>query len=215
MSAIRSPNSSWKETVKKRDNENTEQIDKGIHSRNSSWKEKMNKNEMDEVFTVYKLIILYMLDRAEGDVTQAMLSTFLLESGYANFVSLAESYAQLEKRDLVRIRMEGDKKFLQLTDAGKEALGFFCAQLNPLIRKQVDEWLVEHGRQIREDREVTAVYERMVSGVYEVRMSVKERGVTQLEVKLSVPDAASAEAIAGKWKEKNTGIYQYLIENLF
>ena len=50
----------------------------------------MNKNEMDEVFTVYKLIILYMLDRAEGDVTQAMLSTFLLESGYANFVSLAE-----------------------------------------------------------------------------------------------------------------------------
>lgn len=215
MSVIRSPNSSWKETAKKRDNENTEQIDKGIYSRNSSWKEKMNKNEMDEVFTVYKLIILYMLDRAEGDVTQAMLSTFLLESGYANFVSLAESYAQLEKRDLVRIRMEGDKKFLQLTDAGKEALGFFCAQLNPLIRKQVDEWLVEHGRQIREDREVTAVYERMVSGVYEVRMSVKERGVTQLEVKLSVPDAASAEAIAGKWKEKNTGIYQYLIENLF
>ena len=70
----------------------------------------MNKNEMDEVFTVYKLIILYMLDRAEGDVTQAMLSTFLLESGYANFVSLAESYAQLEKRDLVRIRLEGDKK---------------------------------------------------------------------------------------------------------
>ncbi|HAL60179.1 MAG TPA: hypothetical protein DCP64_12620 [Sarcina sp.] len=186
-----------------------------IRSLNSFWKEKMNKNEMDEVFTVYKLIILYMLDRAEGDVTQAMLSTFLLESGYANFVSLAESYAQLEKRDLVRIRLEGDKKFLQLTDAGKEALGFFCAQLNPLIRKQVDEWLVEHGRQIREDREVTAVYERMVSGVYEVRMSVKERGVTQLEVKLSVPDAASAEAIAGKWKEKNTGIYQYLIENLF
>ena len=30
---------------------------------------------MDEVFTVYKLIILYMLDRAEGDVTQAVLSS--------------------------------------------------------------------------------------------------------------------------------------------
>ena len=170
---------------------------------------------MDEVFTVYKLIILYMLDRAEGDVTQAMLSTFLLESGYANFVSLAESYAQLEKRDLIRIYMEGEKKFLSLTDAGREALTFFCTRLNPQIRKQVDEWLVEHGRQIREDREVTAVYERMVSGVYEVRMSVKERGVTLLEVKLSVPDAASAEAIAGRWNEKNAGIYQYLIENLF
>ena len=41
---------------------------------------------MDNVFTVYKLIILYMLDRAEGEVTQGMLSSFLLESGAADYV---------------------------------------------------------------------------------------------------------------------------------
>ncbi len=170
---------------------------------------------MDNVFTVYKLIILYMLDRAEGEVTQGMLSSFLLESGYANFVSLAESYAQLEKQGLVRIILSGDKKFLKLTDAGIQALGFFGGQLSPQIRSQVDEWLVENGRRIREDREVTAVYERMTSGVYEVRMSVREKDVTLLEVKIAVPDAASAEAVAGKWAEKNADIYQYLIENLF
>ena len=170
---------------------------------------------MDNVFTVYKLIILYMLDRAEGEVTQGMLSSFLLESGYANFVSLAESYAQLEKQGLVRIILSGDKKFLKLTDAGIHALGFFGGRLSPQIRSQVDEWLVENGRRIREDREVTAVYERMTSGVYEVRMSVREKDVTILEVKIAVPDADSAEAVAGRWQEKNTDIYQYLIENLF
>jgi hypothetical protein len=170
---------------------------------------------MDNVFTVYKLIILYMLDRAEGEVTQGMISSFLLEGGYANFVSLAESYAQLEKQGLVRIILRGDKKFLKLTDAGIQALGFFCGRLSPQIRGQVDEWLVENGHRIREDREVSAVYERMTSGVYEVRMSVREKDVTLFEVKISVPDAASAEAVAGKWQEKNTDIYQYLIENLF
>ena len=55
----------------------------------------------------------------------------------------------------------------------------------------------------------------MTSGVYEVRMSVREKDVTLFEVKISVPDAASAEAVAGKWAEKNADIYQYLIENLF
>lgn len=169
----------------------------------------------DEVFTVYKLIILYMLDRAEGDVTQAMLSSFLLESGYANFVSLAESYDQLEKRGLVRIVMVGEKKFLHLTEAGRQAYGFFWRQLSPQIRAQVDDWLRENGQKIREDREVTAVYEKMTSGVYEVRMSVRERNATLLEVKLSVPDAASAAEIADKWEEKSTAVYQYLIENLF
>ena len=74
---------------------------------------------------------------------------------------------------------------------------------------------MENGRRIREDREVNAVYERMTSGVYEVRMSVREKDVTILEVKIAVPDADSAEAVAGRWQEKNTDIYQYLIENLF
>ena len=169
----------------------------------------------DTVFTVYKLIILYMLDRAEGEVTQGMLSTFLLEGGYANFVSLAESYDQLEKQGLVNIILRGNKKFLKLTEAGQQALGFFGMQLSPQIRRQADTWLIENGQKIREEREVTAIYERMTSGVSEVRMSVKEKDVTLLEVKLSVPDAASAEAIAARWEEKNAGIYQYLIENLF
>ncbi len=170
---------------------------------------------IDTVFTVYKLIILYMLDRSEGEVTQGMLSSFLLESGYANFVSLAESYDQLEKQGLVRIFMRGDKKFLDLTDAGRQAFGFFGRQLSPQIRMQADAWLIENGQKIREEREVSAVYEKMTSGVYEVRMSVKEKDVTVLEVKISVPDAASAEAIADKWEEKNVDIYQYLIEKLF
>ena len=160
----------------------------------------------DEVFTVYKLIILYMLDRAEGDVTQAMLSSFLLESGYANFVSLAESYDQLEKRGLVRIVMTGDKKFLHLTEAGRQAYEYFGSRLSPQIRAQADEWLRENGQKIRE---------KMTSGVYEVRMSVRERGATILEVRIAVPDAASAEAVASKWEEKNASVYQYLVENLF
>lgn len=170
---------------------------------------------MDEVFTVYKLIILYMLDRAGGDVTTAMLSTFLLEGGYANFISLAESYSQLEKQGLVRTVKEGDREFLHLTQEGRQALGFFGTRLNAAIRQQADDFLVENGQQIRQEREVRAVYERMTSGVYEVRMSVRERGVTLLEVKLAVPDAASAASIAGRWEEKSPELYQYLIENLF
>lgn len=170
---------------------------------------------MDEVFTVYKLIILYILERAEGDMTQAMVSSFLLESGYANFVSLAESYDQLEKRGLVKIVSRGEKTFLHPTDAGRQAFGFFGRQLNPRIRSQIDDWLIENGQKIREDRDVSAVYEKMTSGVYEVRMSVKERDVTLLEVKLSVPDAVSAASIAEQWNEKNADIYHYLIENLF
>ena len=170
---------------------------------------------MNEVFTVYKLIILYMLDRVEGELSQPMISSFLLESGYANFVSLSESYNQLEKRGLVKTYMSGNRRYMQITDAGRETLGYFGMRLSKGIRAQADRWLLDNGRQIRQELDVRAVYEKMTSGVYEVRMSVREKDVTLLEVKISVPDAASASAVAEKWEEKNTDIYQYLVENLF
>ena len=97
--------------------------------------------------------------------------------------------------------------------------GYGCRIPDSLIIRfsvfKFDQWLRENGQLIREERDVRAVYEAMTSGVYEVRMSVRERDVTILEVKLSVPDAATASAVADKWKEKNTDIYQYLIEKLF
>lgn len=170
---------------------------------------------MNDVFTVYKLIILYMLDRSEDDLTQAALSGFLLENGYANFVSLAQSYSQLEKQGLVRPVIEGDRRFLRLTEEGRQALGFFGRQLSAGIRRQADEWLLQNGARIREERQVGAVYERMTSGVYEARMYVRERGAALIELKLSLPDEPSAAAVAKKWNEKNAEIYQFIVEKLF
>lgn len=170
---------------------------------------------MDEVFTVYKLIIMYILDRADGDVTQGMVSSFLLEGGFANFISLAESYDQLEKRGLVRFVSEGEKRFVRLTEAGRQALGFFGTRLSADIRSQADAWILENGHRIREEREIRAVYEKMTSGVYEVRMSVRERDVTLMEIRLSVPDAASASEVASRWNGQNGDIYKYLVEKLF
>lgn len=170
---------------------------------------------MDDVLTVYKLIVLYMLDRSEEDLTQAALSAFLLENGYANFVSLAKSYSQLEKQGLVLPVNEGGKRFLRLTEEGRQALGFFGRQLSEDIRVQADEWILQNGSRLREERQVGAVFQRMTTGAYEVQMYVRERDTTLVDIRLSLPDQSSASAVAAKWSEKNTEIYQYLISKLF
>ena len=40
---------------------------------------------MAEPFTLYKLIILYMLDRVDFPLTNSQISSFLLDRGYTNF----------------------------------------------------------------------------------------------------------------------------------
>ena len=48
---------------------------------------------MSSPLAIYKLIILYLLDRAEGEIAMDRISSFLLEKGYVNFVSLMQTYA--------------------------------------------------------------------------------------------------------------------------
>ena len=54
-----------------------------------------------------------------------------------------------------------------------------------------------------------------VSGEYEAHLQAKEKGVTVIELTLSVPDEDTASAICANWQKKNQDIYQYLIRQLF
>ena len=62
---------------------------------------------MSSPLAIYKLIILYLLDKADGEIAMDRLSSFLLEKGYVNFLSLTQTYAEIEKSGLVRSRNSG------------------------------------------------------------------------------------------------------------
>lgn len=170
---------------------------------------------MESPLTVYKLTILYMLERAGGDVAADRISGFLLENGYVNFVSLMQTYAELEEAGLTASGRKGERTMLSLTGEGRETLRFFSGRLGEEIRDQADAFLKAQKIQILEDRQVTSSYDRHPEGGYVVRLSVREGTRPILDLALSVPDRAAAEEAAASWKEKSGEIYGLLIEKLF
>ena len=58
-------------------------------------------------------------------------------------------------------------------------------------------------------------YYKSTSGEYEAHLVAKDRGISLVDITLSVPDEATAAAICDNWQKKNQGIYQYLIQELF
>ena len=46
---------------------------------------------MNETFTLYKLIILYMLDKVDFPMTTSQISEFILDQGYTNYFTPASS----------------------------------------------------------------------------------------------------------------------------
>ena len=153
---------------------------------------------MSSPLAIYKLIILYLLDKADGEIAMDRLSSFLLEKGYVNFVSLMQTYAEIEKSGLVRSRNSGDRCFYRME-----------------ITKQADDFLRSEGTVLRSEQSVRADCIPAENGMYNVILKVMERTDSVMEIRLQVPDKGLAEEICRRWPEKNEKIYNSLIENLF
>lgn len=167
-----------------------------------------------EAVAIYKLIILYMLDRAGGELTMPRTSSFLIENGYANFETLLQTYEEIEKNGFVEERSMGGKTFLQITEEGEETLGFFADQLPDGIKQQVRTYLKDMGREITNEESILGEYYRSTFGDYTAHLVVKESGHPIVAVDISLPDEETAKKAVTGWKEKSSEVYQKLLDIL-
>ena len=68
---------------------------------------------------------------------------------------------------------------------------------------------------MRNEVSILADYYKSTSGEYEAHLIAKDKGVSLVEIKLSVPTEDTAAAICDNWQIKNQEVYQKLIEQLF
>ena len=52
-------------------------------------------------YTIYKLIVLYMLQNADDTLTNSQISEFILDRGYTNYFHLQQALSELVEAELV------------------------------------------------------------------------------------------------------------------
>lgn len=165
--------------------------------------------------TLYKLIVLYMLDRVTFPLTKAQVGNFILDREYTNFLTLQQIIAELIDADLVEARSNRNRTHLLITDEGRETLSFFENRINDSIKEEINTFFSENEMEMRNEVSILSDYYKAVSGEYEVHLLAKEKDVKIVEITLSVPDEDTASAICANWQKKNQDIYQYMIGQLF
>lgn len=170
---------------------------------------------MSDPLTLYKLIVLYMLDRVSFPLTAAQISDFILTKEYTNFLTLQQVIRELTDTGLVDARTIRNRTQLLLTKDGKQTLDFFFQQISTSIRQEIDEYLKENEMELRNEVSILADYYKSTSGEYEAHLKAKEGNVTLVDLIISVPVEETAAAICDNWQKKNQEIYQYLVEQLF
>lgn len=167
-----------------------------------------------EPLTLYKLIILYMLEQVDFPLTTAQISEFILEQGYTNYLTLQQALSELSEAGLIHTRTIRNRTHLTNTKEGTETLQFFGNRVSDAIREDITHFFEVNEVALRNEVNVHADYYKSTSGEYEIRMVARDKDTLLMDLTLSVPDENMAQQMCHKWQKQNQEIYQFLMQTL-
>lgn len=167
-----------------------------------------------EAILLYKLMILYMLDRVDFPLTGAQISQFILDRGYTNYFTLQLSLNELIENDFIKPTLERNHSLYEITEQGKEAVELFEFKVSDSIKIDILDYLKEQKIELRNESAISADYYPL-NNEYVTQLSIKERNQTLLEIKLMVPTKEQAIHICDSWQDKSEEIYAYLITQVW
>ncbi len=178
--------------------------------------QKGNGDMLQDPLTLYKLIVLYMLNRVNFPMTNAQVSDYILEKEYTNYLTLQQVINELSDAHMISLETIRNRTHLSITAEGQETLKFFQNLINYAIKQDIDDYFRENEYVLRNEVSVLGdYYYSAKAGGYEAHLVAKDRDISLVDLRISVPTEEIAAAICDNWQKKNQEIYQYLVGLLF
>lgn len=168
-----------------------------------------------EPTTLYKLIVLYLLDRVSFPITVAQVSDLILEKEYTNYLTLQQVLNELVDNGLINSKTLVNRTHLQITQEGRNTLSYFENRISDTIKDEVCNYLKIHELEMRNESSIQSNYYKTVHGEFETELTAMDKDVNLVTVRLTVPTEELAISICENWQKRNRQIYQYLTTELF
>ena len=169
---------------------------------------------MTETFTLYKLIVLYMLEKVDFPLTTSQISEFILDKGYTTYFKLQETLSEMVESGLLRVETTHNRTLYHLTENGAETIQFFKNKISTAIQNDIEEFLKEKRYDLKEEVAIKSDYYLNTNHEYEVRCQIVENGFSLIDLKITVPTEIEAETIASNWSRESQKIYSSLLSQL-
>ena len=168
----------------------------------------------NEMPTLYRLMVLYMLSRVDFPLTNSQISEIVLEKGYTSYFNLQEAINGLSETGLISTEKQHSNSFYTLTPEGLDTIRDFEIRIPETIREELSKSLLEHQHHLKNENEIVADYYRDAPGRYIVNCSIRSRDEMLSGITLNLPDEESAALACDNWKKRYEEIYLFLAGKL-
>ena len=169
---------------------------------------------MSDTFMLYKLMILHILSRVSFPLSNAQLTSFILEKEYTNYFNIQRAISELIDDSFISVETIRNSSLYRITDSGTETLRLFDNMISTGIKEDIEEYLQENKYELQEEVSTPADFYQVKKGEVASHLSVIERGTPIIELTLSVPTEEEAERLCNNWKDKSSDIYSYVMSSL-
>ena len=169
---------------------------------------------MSESFTLYKLIVLYMLKKLDFPLTNGQISEFILEKGYTTYFTLQQALSEMVEAGFIREETTHNRTLYHITEEGAQTIQFFKNNISTGIQQDIDTFLKEKRYALKNEVSVKADYYPNKSGEFAVRCQIYENEALLIELILTVPTEEQASTMANNWTQKNQEIYAQIMASL-
>ena len=169
---------------------------------------------MSEAFTLYKLIVLYMLEKVDFPLTNGQISEFILDKEYTSYFTLQQAISEMVETGFIREESTHNRTMYHLTEEGAETIQFFKSNISPAIRKDIDTFLKEKAYELKNEVGVKADYYPNKSNEYSVRCQICEGDASLIDLTISVPTEEESISVANNWNKRHQEIYAQIMANL-
>lgn len=169
---------------------------------------------MAEPTTLYKLMILSMLEQSDAPLTNTLLSDFFLGKEYTTYFTLQEALHELNEAQFIQQEASHNNVQYSITPAGQESLHFFANKINSEIQADMKQYIAENKIPIAASTSSVADYYITPQKKYAVHCQLREKGIPQLDLTLNVMNKEQAEVICANWRQQADDIYMLLIDHL-
>ena len=104
---------------------------------------------LSDPITLYKLMILYMLDHVNFPLTNSQLTDFFLDHEYTTYFTLQQALNELKEAGLIRMESTHNSSRYEITKEGDDTLSFFGNNISPAIIEDIDSYLKENKFRLR------------------------------------------------------------------
>ena len=77
-----------------------------------------------DTLMLYKLMVLYMLNKVDFPLTNSQISEFILDKGYTNYFTLQQALHDLSDTELIRTEHIHNNSYYSMNQSGEETRNF-------------------------------------------------------------------------------------------